>query len=106
MLDLQGKLIPVSIHGKQAEGLVRGSLSSRRLKSSFHIVEVSNSGAEIYSAGDGLVRLTRYAPAGKLTFAVVSRIKLFRQVLRWSYYQVSRLRTASKSCSMPGTDSA
>jgi hypothetical protein len=100
LLDLHGKLTPVSIHADQAEGLVRGLLSTRRLKSSFHIVELSNSGAEIYSAGDGLVRLTRYAPAGKLTFAIVSRVKFFRQLLRWTYYQASKIRDASKSCSL------
>ena len=102
VLDLHGELIPVSIHAKQAQRLVRGNLSPNRLKSSFHIVEITNSGSKIYSAGDGLVRLTRYAPGGKITFAAVSRIKFFRQVLRWTYYQGTRLRAASKSCSIGG----
>jgi hypothetical protein len=100
LLDLHGKLTPVSIHGKQAERLVYGILSATRLKSSFHIVEVSDAGSEIYSAGDGLVRLTRYAPAGRVTYSMVSHVKLFRQALRWSYYQATRLREASKSCSL------
>jgi len=99
-LDLHGELIPLSIHGNQAERLVCEMLSPARLKNSFHIVEISNTGSKIYSAGDGLVRFTRYAPGGKITFAAVSRIKLFRQILRWTYYQGTRLRAASKSCSI------
>jgi hypothetical protein len=100
-VDLQRKLTPVSIHGRQAEKLARGFISPKRLKSSFHVIEVSGSGRQvIYSAGDGLVRLTRYAPGGKITFAVVSRVKLFRQALRWSYYQMTRIRNGSKTCSI------
>jgi len=98
VLDFQGKLTPVSIHGRQAERLVRGVLSSNRLKSSFHVVEVSSLRSDVYSAGDGLIRLTRYAPAGRLTFGIVSRIKFLRQMVRWSYYQMTRLRSSSKSC--------
>ena len=46
VLDLHGELIPVSIHAKQAQRLVRGNLSPNRLKSSFHIVEITNSGLQ------------------------------------------------------------
>jgi predicted DCC family thiol-disulfide oxidoreductase YuxK len=98
VLDLHGKLTPVSIHANQAEAIVKGLLSKNRLKSSFHIVEVSNAGSEVYSAGDGLVRLTRYAPAGRVTFAIVSRVKFLRQFLRWTYYQSTKIRSASKNC--------
>lgn len=105
-LDLHSKLTPVSIYGNEAMTLVRGRLSSGRLMSSFHIVEVSNSGAEVYTAGDGLVRLTRYAPAGKYLYSIVSRMKFFRQFLRWSYYQATRIRSGSKSCSLSGSISA
>lgn len=104
-LDLHGKLTPVSINGEAAEGLVNGKMSVTRLKNSFHILEVSSGSSEIYSAGDGLVRLTRYTPAGRFTYAIVSRIKFFRQIVRWSYYQATRLRSASKSCSTEGKSS-
>jgi predicted DCC family thiol-disulfide oxidoreductase YuxK len=100
LLDFQRKLTPVSIHGKQAEKLVSGKISEYRLKNSFHIVEVTNSGSEVFSAGDGIVRLTRYAPAGKIAFALVSKVKPFRQFLRWAYYEATRIRSASKTCSM------
>jgi len=103
LLDFQGRLTPVSIHGNQAERIVHGLLSTSRLKSSFHIVEVSDSGAAIYSAGDGLVRLTRYTPAGQLTYGIVSRVKFLRQALRWAYYQATKIRSASKSCSLGGS---
>jgi hypothetical protein len=103
LLDFHGRLTPLSIHGNQAERIVHGLLSTSRLKSSFHIVEVSDSGAEIYSAGDGLVRLTRYTPAGQLTFGIVSRVKFLRQALRWAYYQATKIRSASKSCSLAGS---
>lgn len=99
-LDIQGKLTPVSVNGRHAEKLVRGVLSPSRLKSSFHVVEVSDSGSEVFSAGDGLVRLTRYTPGGRVTFGVVSRVKAFRQLFRWSYYQLTRIRGASKSCAV------
>ena len=102
LFDLHSNLTPLSIHGDEAIKLVRGRLSSSRLKSSFHIVEISSAGSEVYSAGDGLVRLTRYAPAGKLLFAIVSRLKFIRQFLRWSYFQATRIRSSSKSCSVRG----
>ncbi len=54
VLDLHDELIPVSIHGKQAERLVRGILSQTRLKSSFHIVEISNSGSKSTAPETGL----------------------------------------------------
>jgi predicted DCC family thiol-disulfide oxidoreductase YuxK len=99
-LDFRKKMTPISIHGTQAENLVRGLLSNSRLKSSFHIVEVSAGTTQVYSAGDALVRLTRYAPAGSLNYAIISRIKPLRQLLRWSYFQAARMRSASKSCSV------
>lgn len=99
-LDFRKKITPISIHGIQAEDMVRGLLSTSRLKSSFHIVEVSAGATQIYSAGDALVRLARYAPAGSLNYAIISRVKPLRQLVRWSYFQVARLREASKSCSV------
>jgi len=99
-LDFRKKITPISIHGIQAENIVRGFLSTSRLKSSFHVVEISNSGTEVYSAGDGLVRLASYAPAGSLNYTIISRAKPLRQLLRWFYFQATRLRTASKSCSL------
>jgi len=100
VLDLHGRLTPLSIHGKQAESLVSGVISSTRLKNSFHVVEVRDGIAEVFSAGDGLIRLTRYAPGGKITFSLVSRIKALRQAVRWSYFQMTRIRSASKTCSV------
>ncbi len=100
MLDLHGKLIPVSIHEKGTEGLVKGLLSSDRLKSSFHVLEVSRSGADVYSAGDGLIRLTRYTPGGSITYPMISHTKFLRQFLRWAYYQATKIRAASKSCAL------
>jgi len=99
-LDFRKRITPVSIHEVRAEELVRGLLSSSRLSGSFHIVEVTATNTQIYSAGDGLVRLVRYAPGGKLSYAIMSRVKPLRQLVRWSYFQVTRLRTASKSCSV------
>jgi predicted DCC family thiol-disulfide oxidoreductase YuxK len=100
VLDLHRRLTPISIHGRQAEILVAGVISPTRLKNSFHVVEVRDGIAEVFSAGDGLIRLTRYAPGGKITFAAVSRIKSIRQALRWSYFQMTRIRSASKTCSV------
>ena len=100
MLDLHGKLTPVSIHEKKTEGLVKGLLSSDRLRSSFHVLEVSHRGADVYSAGDGLIRLTRYTPGGAITYAMVSHTKLLRQFLRWAYYQATKIRAASTSCTL------
>jgi len=100
VLDFHDRLIPVSIHGGEARELVHGMISNSRLKNSFHVLEISKSGAEIYSAGDGMVRLTRYAPAGRITFFLVTHIKLLRQFVRWSYYQATRLRASSKSCNV------
>jgi|SRR5579862_2966791 len=99
--DFRKKIIPISIHGREAETLVRGFLSTTRLKSSFHIVEVSERGTRVYSAGDGLVRLTMYTPAGVLSYGIISRVKPLRQLVRWSYFQVTRLRNTAKSCSVP-----
>jgi len=99
-LDFRKRITPVSIHEIRAEELVRGFLSSSRLRGSFHIVEVTAANTQIYSAGDGLVRLAWYAPGGKFGYAIISRVKLLRQLVRWSYFQVTRLRTASKSCSV------
>jgi hypothetical protein len=103
MLDLHGKLTPVSIHDKAAEGLVSGLLSTGKLKRSFHVLEVTNSGSDVYSAGDGLVRLTRYTPGGRVTYSLVSHVKILRQFVRWSYYQATKLRSASKTCSLHDT---
>jgi len=100
LLDLHGKLTPLSIHDEAAEGLVSGLLSTGRLKRSFHVLEVTNSGSDVYSAGDGLVRLTRYTPGGRITYSVVSHVKILRQFVRWSYYQATKVRLASKSCSL------
>lgn len=100
MLDFHRILSPVSIHSEHAEHLVRGHLSTSRLKSSFHLVEVQDLHTEIFSAGDGIVRLTRYAPGGKFTFTIVNRIKSLRQAIRWSYFQMTRIRLASKTCSV------
>ncbi len=100
VLDLNHKLIPVSIYETETEGLVQGLLSSTRLKSSFHVLEVSQNKAEVYSAGDGLIRLTRYAPGGSVTYPVVSHAKFLRQFLRWAYFQATKIRKASKSCSL------
>ena len=99
-LDFPKRITPVSIHGIQTENLVRGLISTPRLMSSFHVVEVSEAATRVYSAGDALVRLTRYAPGGYLYYAIISRVKPLRQLVRWSYFQAARLRTASKSCSV------
>jgi len=98
VLDLHRKLIPVSIHQKETAGLVDGMLSTGRLKSSFHVLEISQTETSIYSAGDGLIRLTRYTPGGAIMYPMVSHTKFLRQFFRWGYYQATRLRTASKSC--------
>jgi hypothetical protein len=100
MMDFREKLTPVSIWSPTAEDLVRGILSTNRLKSSFHIVEVQGCNIRVFSAGDGLVRLMRYMPAGVVAFAIVSRVKILRQAVRWSYFQMTRLRLASESCSV------
>jgi predicted DCC family thiol-disulfide oxidoreductase YuxK len=98
MLDLHRKLTPVSIHQKETVVLVDGMLSSGRLKSSFHVLEISQTKTSIYSAGDGLIRLTRYTPGGAITYSMVSHTKFLRQFFRWGYFQATRLRAASKSC--------
>ena len=97
-LDFRKRMIPISIHGIQAKKIVQGRLSASRLKSSFHIVEVSDLDTQVYSAGDGLVRLAKYAPGGSINYAIISRVKPLRQFIRWSYFQATRVR--GKSCSL------
>jgi predicted DCC family thiol-disulfide oxidoreductase YuxK len=98
-LDFRKKIIPISIHGIKAESLVSGLLTTHRLQSSFHIVEVTNLGTQVFSAGDGLVRLVRYAPGGPFFYTVFMKVKPLRQFLRWAYFQSTRLRR-EKSCSV------
>ncbi|MFI5420659.1 MAG: DCC1-like thiol-disulfide oxidoreductase family protein [Nitrososphaerales archaeon] len=97
-LDVHRQILPVSFYAAGAAKLAGPSMSRRRLFSSFHLVEISKGKREVFSAGDGAIRLTKYLPLGSLAYKLVARTKFLRTFIRRLYFQATRIRAASTSC--------
>ena len=97
-LDVHRRIVPVSLGDPQAAKLAGPEMSRRRLQSSFHLVEISNGKKQVFSAGDGAIRLTKYLPLGSLSYWIVDRMKFLRNFIRRAYFQTTRIRASSASC--------
>ncbi|MDA4111700.1 MAG: DCC1-like thiol-disulfide oxidoreductase family protein [Thaumarchaeota archaeon] len=98
-LDLRGQIVPVSLQDPEAIELARPSMSKQRMAASFHLIELSNETRQVFSAGDGAIRLTKYFPLGFLIYPLVNQTKFLRQLVRRVYFQATRFRT-SESCGL------
>ncbi len=99
-LDVHRQIVPVSFYDVQAAKLAGPGISKRRLFSSFHLVEISKGKREVFSAGDGAIRLTKYLPLGSLTYKLVRQTKFLRSFIRRMYFHATRVRASSKTCSV------
>jgi predicted DCC family thiol-disulfide oxidoreductase YuxK len=93
--DIGRKIIPVALQVHFAADLVRGKLSDEEAFRSFHLVQVSKDGKQIFSAGDGLVQLLEYLPFGDRLVSVIRRVKIFGRFVDSVYLQASRIRKSS-----------
>jgi len=90
------KIVAVSLASQLSLDLVQGILSRQELFRSFHVVEVTPSNIQVYSAGDGLIHLLEYFPLGRKIAPIMGRMCLGNSASR-IYLQATRLRSSCTS---------
>ena len=87
------RIVLVPMTDTRSQSLVGGAIPKSMMFRSFHLVQIDDMGKKrISSAGDGLIRMIEHLPLGRHIAGFMSRARLSRNIVDWTYLQASRIR--------------